>query len=105
MDSAIIAQLRLMIGTTTFTDEELWTIYQSSGLSLNNTAAKIWEQKATNTVSLVDISESGSSRKMSDVHKQTVAMAEYYRKLANNESGDGVSGGRRRGRVNYIERP
>ena len=98
-----VQELRGMVGETSLSDEELSEILVAKG-TLNAAAAYIWAQKVTNTVGLVDISESGSSRKMSNVHTQTMAMAEYYRTLAEGEDGL-LPSGRRRGNVNYIERP
>lgn len=42
-------------------------------------AHEYWTQKASATASLVDVSENGSSRKMSDAHKNAVTMASYFR--------------------------
>ena len=51
-------------------------------LTMNGAAAQLWRETASSTTQLVDVSESGSSRKMSDVHKNAVAMADYYQSLA-----------------------
>lgn len=50
------------------------------GIDYNGTAAQIWEEKAGYFSALVDTSESGSSRKMSDLYKNALAMATLYRK-------------------------
>lgn len=98
-----VQELRGMVGETSLSDVELQEIIVAKG-TLNASAAYIWGLKSTESVGLVDISESGSTRKMSSVHQQTLAMAEYYRGLA--DEGDvETPNGRRRGRVNYIERP
>jgi hypothetical protein len=49
------------------------------GIDYNGTAASIWEEKAGYYSALVDVSESGSSRKMSDLYKNALAMAKLYR--------------------------
>lgn len=98
-----IDELRSLVGDTSYTNEQLAEILVAKG-SLNGAAAFIWQGKVTESVGLVDISESGSSRKMSGVHSQNLAMAEYYRGLAENTDDSAVNG-RRRGRVGYIERP
>lgn len=49
------------------------------GIDYNGTAAQIWEEKAGYFSALVDTSESGSSRKMSDLYKNSIAMAKLYR--------------------------
>jgi len=45
-------------------------------------AGHIWSVKAADSATYVDISENGSSRKMSDVHKNAVSMSNFYRGLA-----------------------
>lgn len=99
-----VQELRSMVGDTNYSDQELAELIVAKDGSLNGAAAFIWQGKVTESVGLVDISESGSSRKMSNVHTQNLAMAEYYRGLADNDSDTAVNG-RRRGRVGYIERP
>lgn len=94
-------ELKALVGETIYTDEELTEILIATG-SVNGAAAYVWRSKVTSSVGMVDISESGSSRKMSDVYNQNLSMAEYYAGLAENE---GTVGGMRRGKVNYIERP
>lgn len=47
-------------------------------LTINGAAAQLWRETAAATTELVDVSESGSSRKMGDVHKNALAMAKYY---------------------------
>lgn len=49
------------------------------GIDYNGTAATIWEEKAGYYSALVDVSESGSSRKMSDMYKNALALAKLYR--------------------------
>lgn len=52
----------------------------TAGIDYNGTAAQIWEEKAGYYSGLVDVQESGSSRKMSDLYKNALAMATLYRK-------------------------
>lgn len=42
-------------------------------------AATLWEAKAAEAVDMVDVSESGSSRSMGQVHAHALKMAERYR--------------------------
>lgn len=98
-----VQELRSMIGETELTDEQLAEIIAAKG-TLNASAAYLWQARATESVGLVDISESGSTRKMSAIHEQNLAMAKMYKGLADDET-PSATGGRRRGRVNYIERP
>ena len=51
------------------------------GLSPNQIALNFWEASAAATSRLVDVSESGSSRALSGVHRNATAMAERYQKL------------------------
>lgn len=46
---------------------------------LRAAAADVWTSKAADSAVLVDVSENGSSRKLSDVHKNALAMAKLYR--------------------------
>ena len=58
-----------------YTDMELQTIITSKG-SVRAAARYIWQTKAAATASLIDVSESGSSRNMSQIHKQALTMVE-----------------------------
>ena len=77
-----IAKLRLLIGepddSNGWTDEKLADIIDASS-SLNDAASKVWVSKAGTYSSLVDVSESGSSRKLSDMHRNALTMAEYFK--------------------------
>lgn len=63
---------------------------------LRTYAATIWEAKAAEAVPLVDVSESGSSRAMGQIHAHALKMAERYRAPAG--VGTDPSGGRTRTR-------
>ena len=80
--------IRVMIAEPTeqngWTDEKINTValgaVQSDGsVDLRSLAASIWEAKAADAVSMVDVSESGSSRSMGQVHTHALRMAERYR--------------------------
>lgn len=43
-------------------------------------ASQIWREKAAAYAALVTVSESGSSRNLSDLHKNALALAETYAK-------------------------
>lgn len=49
-----------------------------AALSSQALAKEIWLEKAASYASLVNVSESGSSRSMSDLHKNALAMAAGY---------------------------
>jgi hypothetical protein len=50
--------------------------------SMNSAAIIVWEGKAASAASYVDTTESGSSRKMSQVYDQALRMVAHYRDLA-----------------------
>jgi hypothetical protein len=54
-------------------------------LGLNGALARLWAEQASKTAVLVDITESGSSRKMSQLHSQAANLAASYRSLAEAE--------------------
>lgn len=58
---------------TTYDDAALSLLIDTAG-SLDGAALIVWKEKAASFVGLVDISEGGSSRKNSDLHKQALAM-------------------------------
>lgn len=79
--SEAIAALRLLIAEPTdemYEDEMLGAALDLLGGSQEMAAASIWTQKAASYATLVDVSESGSSRKLSDLHKNALAMAGQF---------------------------
>jgi len=56
-----------------------------AGRSANYIAAKWWAQRAAETAHLIDISESGTSRQLSAIHRNAKEMAAIYRALAAEE--------------------
>lgn len=69
---------------TELNDAELGALFDVLGM--NATLARLWETRAAKTATLVDTSESGSSRKMSDIHRNALAYATRYRAQAEAES-------------------
>lgn len=49
--------------------------------TLNAAAARVWSEKAATFAELVDVSESGSSRKLSDLRKNALEMSAHYGSL------------------------
>lgn len=100
-----MAFLRELIGEPTdangWTDERIEKL-GSAALRADNTydmrlyAAAVWEAKAAEAVDVVDVSESGSSRSMGQVHGHALKMAERYRAPANGSTD--ISSGRTRTR-------
>jgi len=85
-----IAKIRAMINEPNnvepYTDEMLSLLIDAS-LSVRSAAAEIWRNKASKVAHLVDISEGGSSRKMSDIYKNYLAIASALENESAGESG------------------
>jgi hypothetical protein len=69
-------------------DETLAAIIDES-TTMNGAASVVWTRKAAASSTLVDVSESGSSRKLSDIHKNALAMAKYFGGLDEEDGGSG----------------
>jgi hypothetical protein len=72
-----ISQLRILIAEPTadnYSDEVLGAAIDAAG-NVKGAAADIWLGKAAQSAGLVNVSESGSSRSLSDLHKNALAMA------------------------------
>ena len=63
-----------------YTDEYMSLLIDARGEFI--AAAEIWEERAAKTSKLINMSEGGSSRNLSDIHKNALAMASKYRKDA-----------------------
>jgi hypothetical protein len=63
-----------------WTDERLGNLIDTS-LTLNAAASHVWLLKAGQYATLVDVSESGSSRKLSDLRKNAMEMVAYFKGL------------------------
>ena len=83
-----ITELRRMIGEplsdVPWDDAAVSALIDASS-SMNVAAMKAWEQKAAAYASLVDISESGSSRRLSQLQEQALRMVAYYRAIVEGE--------------------
>lgn len=60
-----------------WSDEHLSSIIDASATT-NAAASQVWLLKAAQYASLVDVSESGSSRKLGDLHKNALAMGAQF---------------------------
>lgn len=77
---------------TMFTDEQIDQLLLDR--TMNEAAAEGWAVKAGQYAELVDTSEGNSARKMSDLHKAALAMADYYKGNAADEAAvSGTAGG------------
>jgi hypothetical protein len=75
-----VAAFRLLIAEpdeTTYSDAALSGILDSAS-SVNAAAATIWTQKAAAAATLVNVSESGSSRSLGDIQRNALAMAKVF---------------------------
>lgn len=75
-----VASLRRMVdepGTETYTDETLSALLDASA-SAESAAASIWREKAAKASTLVNVSESGSSRSLQQIYQNAEAMAKFY---------------------------
>ena len=98
-DQALIDTLKLMAPAGAHTDADLGTMIDDVGLE--SSAARLWEESATQTASLVNVSESGSSRSLGDIHKNALAMAKHY----SDKAAQLLLSQNRRPRTRSIERP
>jgi hypothetical protein len=72
-----IDRLRKMVLPTTLTDEELGAIFDASK-NINEAASYVWQTKASQYSTLVNVSESGSSRSMGQMFEHALKMAQYF---------------------------
>lgn len=77
---AEIADLRVKVQELTnaepYTDTYLGNMIDQ--YTVRGAAREIWQAKASSVAHLVDVSEGGSSRKMSDIHKHYLSIAESF---------------------------
>lgn len=77
-EKAAIDALRLLISEPDDKapyDDIALSIRLDASPSTQGLAADIWREKAASYAALVNVSESGSSRSLSDLHKNALAMA------------------------------
>lgn len=76
-----IAQVRLYVNepddVDPYQDVDIAALIDSLG-SVEMASSAIWTQKASSYAELVDVTEAGASRKMSDLHKNALAMSRYF---------------------------
>lgn len=70
-----------------YTDEYISALFDAKGF--NVAVASIWRERAATYAGMVDTTESGSSRRMSQLHDHALKMAVYYE-----NSEVAISGGR-----------
>lgn len=77
---AEVNDVRELLGPSSpddWTNEEIQTKLDA-GETAEQIAAAWWTLRASQTASLIDVSESGSSRSLGMLHKQALNMAKFY---------------------------
>lgn len=64
-----------------------------AGKSNDEIAYEWWTQRSADTADYVNVSESGSSRNLSTIHNNAVALAKMYGDRVDNSGGGGVTAG------------
>lgn len=94
---------RIKVGETEgdkfFTDHELQVILNMANGDLNVAAAICWSAKASEYAELIDMNESGSDRKLSQMFKQASLRAEFFTEAAGSVEKAAQAGWRVVGRV------
>lgn len=91
-----VADVRRKIGDTTepyaYDAQLLSDLIDAANGDTDQVAADIWDEKAVQYSTMVDISEAGSSRKNSDLFKNAQSMSSMYRaRAASDDSSEGVT--------------
>jgi len=87
ISEAEVLALRTLVGSTSLSNERLseilaTTLDNDGSPNIQRAASVVWHTKASEYADLVDTSESGSTRKLSDLHKNALTMARHYDTLA-----------------------
>jgi hypothetical protein len=84
-------RLRRMTGeddaTSKYTNADLEIFIANAGLDLNLAAATIWAEKAAGYADLVNVTEAGSSRSLSDLYKHAADQRDHFQTLADTTAG------------------
>lgn len=103
--NAALDSLKRLIGEHTLSDDQLKAILEATkredgSYNVNAAARDVWLQKAAGYAELVDVTEGSSSRKLSSLYSQALAMAGRF------DLPDDVAapGGRRRTTIGRIVR-
>lgn len=59
-------------------DQDRVIILLDQGNSVNKLMSRFWNAKAAESATMIDVSESGSSRSLSTIHENAVRMARYW---------------------------
>lgn len=72
-------------------DEARVNAMLDAGMKPDDIALEYWETRMARTSTLVNVSESGSSRSLSDIYTNALKMAEYYRKKKADEDDEVIA--------------
>lgn len=75
-----IAMFKLIVGNELFTEDQLGQVLDEQEGDFDLAAAQVWEIRAGKYHTMVNMTESGSTRNMGDMHKNALSLATYYRK-------------------------
>lgn len=89
------------LGRDTFSDDLIGSVVDSLG-SVAAASSEIWNRKAATFSEMVDVSEAGASRKMSDLYKNAIAMSDRFSKMIPGADTEVANG--KRAKVFKIER-
>lgn len=82
-DANVVEQVLDLLPTEAKIGEALWdqervAILLDQGNSVNQLMSRFWNAKAAESATMIDVSESGSSRSLSTIHENAVRMARYW---------------------------
>lgn len=87
-DAAKISMVQDLLPPESGWDDTKVGTYLDAGLTVYGVMTQFWEAKTAQTANMIDISESGSSRSLSQIHQNAKAQAEYWRDKAATEKAD-----------------
>lgn len=76
-DVAAVRRMAAEPGTETYSNDAISALVDAKG-SREAAASAIWSEKASGLATLVNTSESGSSRSLGDLYKNAQSMANFY---------------------------
>lgn len=82
-------------------DEAKIGAYLDKPLSVKRTVLAFWTSRAAQSANFVNISESGSSRDLATIHKNAVAMVDWWQKAAEVEETPTDQNGETVGRIQF----
>lgn len=94
-DFVLVRRLRSMIAESsqdTYPDSLLHAMLLRNDRFLEVTAAEVWREKMSEYAEIVDTSEGGSSRKLSQLYDRAKTQSEYYESISGGGAGDLSSG-------------